>query len=378
LTVKSSSMMVERASVDDPFVQAVQKAENEMSIPAGAQVSPTEAADLAAAKAGDAEAFRRLTQRYQRELHVHCYRMLGTIQDAEDAMQETWLRAWRHLGSFAGRSSFRSWLYRIATNVCLTAAARRRADPPPPAWLADLLAASTEPVIHLSPYPDAWLDELEAASDNPAARYELHESVELAFLAAIQLLPPRQRAVLILRDVLDWSAAEVAELLGATTASVNSALQRARATIERQRREGRLRTDLAAPPDAVEQSIVRRYIDTWEAEDIAGFVRLLRSDAVLTMPPLPLRYVGRSAIASFLSLIPTGSMRRSLRPTGIRANRQPVVANYMAMPGGQRFRAATLQVLSLDRDTIAAITAFPDRALYPIFGLPAELDTADT
>jgi len=199
-----------------------------MPIPAGAQASPTEVADLAAATAGDAEAFRTLTQRYQRELHLHCYRMLGSIQDAEDALQETLLRAWRHLDSFAHRSSLRSWLYRIATNVCLTAAARPRGEPPPPAWLADAVATSSEPVIHLSPYPDAWLDELEAPSDNPAVHYELRESVELAFLATVQLLPPRQRAVLILRDVLNWSAGEVAELLGATTASVNSALQRAR------------------------------------------------------------------------------------------------------------------------------------------------------
>jgi len=229
-----------------------------MTLPPGAQGSPTEAADLAAALAGDAEAFRTLTQPYLRELHVHCYRMLGSIQDAEDAVQETLLRAWRHLDSFAGRSSLRSWLYRIATNVCLTAAARPRRDPPPPAWLADELTASSEPVMHLSPYPDAWLSELEAPIGNPAARYELRESVELAFLAAIQVLPPRQRAVLILRDVLTWSASEVAELLGATTVSVNSALQRARATIERLRREGRLRTDLVVPPDEVEQSLVRR------------------------------------------------------------------------------------------------------------------------
>jgi RNA polymerase sigma-70 factor (ECF subfamily) len=347
-----------------------------MPIPTGAQGSPTEAADLAAATAGDSEAFRQLTQRYLRELHLHCYRMLGTVQDAEDALQETLLRAWRHLDSFKGRSSFRSWLYRIATNVCLTAAARQSVEPPAPAWLADALAASSEPVIHLSPYPDAWLSELEAPSDNPVAQYELRESVELAFLAAVQLLPPRQRAVLILRDVLNWSASEVAELLGATTASVNSALQRARSTIERQRREGRLRTDLVVPPEAVEQSLVRRYIAAWQADDIAGFVALLRSDAVLTMPPLPLRYAGREAIASFFALIPSGSTRRLLRLTASRANRQPALAAYIAMPGGQRYRAAVLLVLTLDHEAIAAITAFGDRALFPVFGLPMELDTA--
>jgi RNA polymerase sigma-70 factor (TIGR02960 family) len=347
-----------------------------MTIPTGAQGSAVESADLAAAIAGDAEAFRTLTQPYLRELHLHCYRMLGSIQDAEDAVQETLLRAWRHLGSFAGRSSVRSWLYQIATNVCLTAAARRRDEPPAPAWLADALAASSEPVVHLSPYPDAWLDELEAPSSNPIAHYELRESVELAFLAAIQLLPPRQRAVLILRDVLNWSAVEVAELLGATTFSVNSALQRARATIERQRHEGRLRTDLVVPPDAVEQSLVRRFIEAWQADDIAELVALLRSDAVLTMPPLPLRYVGRLAIASFFALIPSGSTRRLLRLTASRANRQPAVAAYIAMPGGQRYLAGVLLVLTLDGDAIAAITAFPDRALFPVFGLPMERDAA--
>jgi RNA polymerase sigma-70 factor (ECF subfamily) len=342
-----------------------------------AQGSPTEATELAAAMAGDAEAFRRLTQPYLRELHLHCYRMLGSIQDAEDALQETLLRAWRHLDSFAARSSLRSWLYRIATNVCLTAAARHDLEPPPPAWLADALAASSEPVIHLSPYPDAWLDELEAASGNPVAHYELRESVELAFLAAVQVLPPRQRAVLILRDVLNWSATEVAELLGATTVSVNSALQRARATIQRQRREGRLRTDLVVAPDAVEQSLVRRYIEAWEADDIAGFVALLRSDAVLTMPPLPFRYVGRQAIASFFALMASGSRRPSLRRTASRANRQPALAAYIPMPGGQRYRAAGLLVLTLDDDAIAALTVFPDRALFGVFGLPMELDAAN-
>jgi RNA polymerase sigma-70 factor (ECF subfamily) len=347
-----------------------------MTISTGAQGSPTESADLAAAIAGDAEAFRTLTQPYLRELHLHCYRMLGSIQDAEDAVQETLLRAWRHLGSFEGRSSVRSWLYRIATNVCLTAAARRRDEPPAPAWLTDALAASSEPVIHLSPYPDAWLDELEAPADNPVVHYELRESVELAFLAVIQLLPPRQRAVLILRDVLNWSASEVAELLGTTTFSVNSALQRARATIERQRHEGRLRTDLVVPPDAVEQSLVRRFIAAWEADDIAELVALVRSDAVLTMPPLPLRYVGRQAIASFFALIPSGSRRPSLRLAASRANRQPAVATYIPMPGGQKERAAVLVVLTLDSDAIAAITAFPDRTLFPRFGLPMELHAA--
>src|SRR6266508_5053992 len=293
---------------------------------------PFEERLIAAARAGAHEAFSRLTAPYYRELNVHCYRMVGSFHDAEDLVQETFLRAWRSLDTFRGRAHFRAWLYKIATNQCLKEIERRpsRALPRDFGHPANPTLPPSPPVaeiVRLEPYPDVHLGEVSGSAPDPEALYTFRESVELAFLAAVQVLPPRQRAVLILRDVLTWSASEVAELLGATTVSVNSALQRARATIARQRREGRLRTDLVVPTDAVEESLVRRYIDAWEAADMDGFVALLRSDAVLTMPPLPLWYVGRPAIASFFALIPRGSLRPSLRLTASRANRQPVGAS---------------------------------------------------
>lgn len=266
--------------------------------------------DLAAAMAGDAEAFRRLTDPYTRELHLHCYRMLGSVHDAEDAMQETLLRAWRHLATFAGRGSLRAWLYRIATNVCLRQGSRRRTDPVSlPRALAEAVARGAEPAISLSPYPDAWLDRLEAPSGDPAADYDLHESVQLAFLAAVQLLPPRQRAALILRDVLGWSASEVADALDATTASVNSALSRARATLAQQRAAGRLAAGRSVPTDEVAQALARRYVEAWQAVDIDALAALLTSDVVMTMPPLPVRYTGREAVTA------TGSASSQRAPT---------------------------------------------------------------
>jgi len=289
-------------------------------------------ADLAAALAGDAEAFRRLTDPYTRELHLHCYRMLGSVHDAEDAMQETLLRAWRHLATYEGRSSFRAWLYRIATNVCLRQRPRRRTDPSSlPRALAEAVARGAEPAISLSPYPDAWLDELEAPSGDPAADYDLRESVQLAFLAAVQLLPPRQRAALILRDVLGWSAGEVA------------------------------------------RSLARRYVEAWQAVDIDALTGLLTSDVVMTMPPLPVRYTGREAVTAFLATIPAGGDRDRFRFIPTRANRQPALAVYRRDPDGDTYRAWGIFVLSADGAAIAAITAFVDPTLVPVFGLPAEL-----
>lgn len=341
-----------------------------MITPDGPQSSATEAADLAAASVGDEAAFRRLTERYQRELHVHCYRMLGSFHDAEDAMQETLLRAWRHLDSFAGRSSFRAWLYRIATNVCLTGAARRPAEP---AVLGPGRGAGIEQVTYLSPYPDSLLDELEATFGNPATEYDLRESVQVAFIAAVQFLPPRQRAVLILREVLGWSAGEVAELLESTTASVNSALQRARATLAQQQEGGRRRAMPNAPRDEVEESLVRRYIEAWHAVDIDRLVGLLKSEAVMTMPPLRMRFVGRREIAEFFAslVFRGGNARYRLVPT--RANRQPAVALYRFDPATQKHRAFGLLVLIVEGEEIAELTGFSDPTLFPSFGLPAEL-----
>jgi len=330
---------------------------------------------LAAALGGDQDAFRTLTDPYFRELHVHCYRLLGSFHDAEDAMQETLLRAWRHLSTFEGRSSFRAWLYRIATNVCLTWRSRRVVElPQMPPLVADAVAASSETTSHLAPYPDALLDEMEAAAGNPVTAFDVRESVQLAFVAAVQLLPPRQRAALLLRDVLGFSAVEVATLLASTTASVNSALQRARATLDQQRSAGRLPLSRAEPSADAEKQLVQRYLDAWSAADVTGLAALLTRDAVMTMPPLPLRYAGRDAIAEFLATVPSVSgafARVRFLPT--RANRQPALAGYRLDSASGKRHAWAIFVLTLDGDLIGGLDVFFDPTLFPAFGLPMEL-----
>jgi RNA polymerase sigma-70 factor (ECF subfamily) len=322
----------------------------------------TEAALIAAARAGDEAAFRELTTRHARELHVHCYRMLGSIHDAEDALQDSLLRAWRHLACFEGRSSFRAWLYRIATNVCL-AATTRRANP------------EHDEDIVLTPYPDTWLDELPSDSEEPSARYDRHESVQLAFLAAVQILPPRQRAVLLLRDVLGFSAREAAELLDASPTSVHSALRRARATLERRQAEGRLELDRKHPPDEVERSLVQRYVQAWESIDVAALLRLLREDAVMTMPPDPALFLGSRAIVDFFATVPAGGALDRIPLLTTRANRQPAVAAYALDPDAGLHRPYGIMVLSLDGDAIAEITGCSDPNVFAAFGLPSELTT---
>jgi RNA polymerase sigma-70 factor (ECF subfamily) len=331
-------------------------------------------ADLAAALAGDAEAFRALTDPFVRELHLHCYRMLGSFTDAEDALQETLLRAWRHLSTFEQRSSFRAWLYRIATNVCLSAAVRRRNElslEPSPSDGAD--AAGIEQIRSLTPYPDQWLDEIEAPGDNPAVLYDLRESVHLAFLATIQLLPPRQRAVLILRDVLGWSAADVATLLDTTRASVNSALQRARATLEQVRATGHLRVP-AAPRDDVERPLAQKYLEAWEAVDLDRLVGLLRADAVVAMPPVGLRHQGRAAIAEFFASTPYPGAAAHLRLVPTRVNRQLAFGGYRRARPGAPYHATVIVVLTIDGDEISAITGFSTTSLLPLLGLPLTIE----
>lgn len=330
-----------------------------------------------AARTGDEDAFRRLTEPYVRELHVHCYRMLGSLQDAEDVLQEVMLRAWRHLKGFEAPGSFRAWLYRIATNRCLSARARahgraagdqgRRATRPPPPNAPEV------EVVPLEPYPDALLDELEANGDSPAGSYDLRESVQLAFLAVIQLLPPRQRAVLLLRDVLGWSASEVAELLDSSVASVNSALQRARAGLDRQRETGRLQLDRQSPASDVERSLLGRFVAAWNAVDIDELVALLKDDALLTMPPFPLAYRGRAAITEFFTTVPAGGALDRIRLVPTRANRQPAVAAYVQDPEDGHYEAYGLMVLTLDGEAIAEITGFTEATLLSRFGLPDRL-----
>lgn len=329
-----------------------------MSDPADA-IGTVDAVLLAAVRAGDEDAFRSLAEPYVRELRLHCYRMLGSLYDAEDALQDTLVRAWRHIGRFDGRS-FRAWLYRIATNVCLSAVRRRTEDEP----------------LRLTAIPDAFLDELPSAAAGPAAQYDLQESVQLAFLASIQLLPPRQRTVLLLRDVLAFSASEVADQLEVSVASVHSALQRARGSLDRERREGRLAVGKRASSD-VERSLVRRFMAAWEAVDIDGLVALLKEDAVLTMPPFPMRFVGRRPIGEFLARVPAGGALDRIRLVPIHANRQPAVAAYMLDAEGGTHRAYGLMVLALDGEAIAEITGFSDPSLFPSFGLPMRHETED-
>jgi RNA polymerase sigma-70 factor, ECF subfamily len=328
---------------------------------------------LARVRAGDKDAFGVLVAPYLRELHVHCYRMLGSVHDAEDALQEVLMRAWRHVGNYDGRGSFRGWLYRIATNRCLTSRSRSAAGPAPLPVLGAAPPAPPAPnapdveVTALQPYPDEWLNEL-AGHDDPAARYELRESVQLAFLTVIQLLPPRQRAALLLRDVLGFSAAEAALALQTSPASVNGALQRARAAVEDHRASGRLHRTCAEPTAA--RMLADRFTTAWHACDIPALVSVLADDCLLTMPPLPLAYRGRHAIATFLGTVPAAGDLAAIGLVPIGANGQPAVAAYVR--AGNRAEAYGIMVLTVRQDQIGEITGFADPSLFPLFGLPQQ------
>ena len=319
--------------------------------------------ELEAARAGDERAFRALTDPYRRELHVHCYRILGSVQDAEDVLQETMLAAWRGLDQFGGRSSLRTWLYRIATNRCLNVlrddSRRPRREP----------IRTVEPTW-LEPYPDVLLDDLADAAPGPDARYETKEAVTLAFVAALQHLPPIQRAVLVLRDVLGYRAAEVAEMLGTTETAANSALRRARATVD-ERLPDRGRAPL--PRSVRESELVERYARAFEQGDVERLVELLTDDAVVTMPPQPIEVHGPPAIAEFFGERQWwGAGQSRLVPT--RANGQPAFGMYVRDPHAPVFRAHGIVVLTLDGDRITHITRFGDASLFARFGLPRTLD----
>jgi RNA polymerase sigma-70 factor (TIGR02960 family) len=323
---------------------------------------------LPQARAGDEEAFRELIAPYRGELQLHCYRILGSVQDAEDLLQETLLAAWRGLERFDGRSSLRAWLYRIATNRCLNALRDRRrrprrvepiADPPVP-------TRRSEP-IWLEPYPDALLDTVADTSPGPQARYELKEAVGLAFVAALQHLPPRQRAVLVLRDVLGFRAAEVADMLETSEAAVKGALQRARAALERRLPAGG-RERAPVPRSPREQELVGRFANAVESGDVDGVVALLTDDAWLTMPPQPFEYQGHAAIAGFLH-DRAARRGRPLRLDPTRANGQPAFGCYLPDAQAALARPYGLMVLTLRGDRISAITWFGDSAAFPRFGL---------
>jgi RNA polymerase sigma-70 factor (TIGR02960 family) len=328
---------------------------------------------LARAQAGDGEAFRELTDPYRRELQLHCYRILGSVQDAEDMVQETLLAAWRGLDRYEERASMRTWLYKIATNRCLNAL-RDTGRRPQRAGHSGLAAPEptrrAEP-LWLQPYPDALLDGLPDTAPGPEARYEAREAVALAFMAGLQRLPLRQRAVLVLRDVLGYTAAQAASMLEASEVSVNSALQRARATLSAQQ-PAASRDTAPAPRSRRERELIGAFVDAFEGADVERLVGLLTDDAWLTMPPEPLEYQGPAAIAEFyLSRTWWGVQPARLVPT--RANNQPAFGYYLHDPHAPVARAHGLVVLTLAGEKICAITRFGDNSLFPYFGLPRTL-----
>jgi RNA polymerase sigma-70 factor, ECF subfamily len=328
-----------------------------------------------ATSASDHDAFERLTAPHAREIHLHCYHMLGSSHDAEDAVQETFLRAWRYFASHEDDASFRAWLYRIATNVCLHQRAQRAKDPLMRRVPLDGAEPKVGPAFVLTPYPDAFLDELEAPIGNPAAEYDLYESVQLAFVAAVQFLPPRQRAVLILHDVVGYTAVEVANLLDSTLASVNSALNRARAMLEQLRSSGRVLRFTAASTDRTAEDFIERCVAAWQAADIGQLANLLKADVVMGAPALGLVLHGRSPVCEYLASVPAVEDRESFRFIATRANRQPAVAVYRLDEHLQPalHRALALVVLTIDGDAAASIHVFPDPKLMPVFGLPTQL-----
>jgi RNA polymerase sigma-70 factor, ECF subfamily len=342
-----------------------------------------EGALLRAARAGDEQAYRRLVEPYRDELHAHCYRMLGSVHDAEDALQNALLRAWRGLRGFAGRSSLRSWLYTIATNACLDVIARRPKrvlpiDYGPPSDPHDGLAEPLVESVWLEPYPSERFD-IGDQLLGPEARYEQRESVELAFVAALQLLPARQRAALILREVLGFSAKEVADALDSTVASVNSALQRARRAIDERLPDESQQTTLRSLGDEGIRDIVESYMRAWEQGDVDGIVALLTDDAVATMPPIPTWYRGPDAVAGFLTgwAFERGGRRSRLVPTW--ANGQPAFGGYISDEDTGAFEPVSLHVLTLRRARIREMTAFGDPAVlgdstvFRRFGLPLRI-----
>jgi RNA polymerase sigma-70 factor, ECF subfamily len=313
---------------------------------------------LAKAAAGNEEAFVQLTAPLRRNLHAHCYRMLGSVHDADDAVQETMLRAWRAIGRYEPRAELSAWLYRIATNVCLRMIEQRGR------WDAAAVDA------FLQPYPDKLLE-----TETPEREAERRETIGLAFVTAMQLLPPRQRAALVLRDVLGWSAREAAEVLGVSVAAANSALQRARERVERERREGTLAREHRPADDHAEAALMRRFVEAWEAVDLERLTALLADDALMTMPPEPMHVIGPAEIAGFFATVPMEGRLDLIRLHPTRANAQPALAAYVQESPGGPFRAYGIMVFAVRGDRIGGITGFAGYPeLYPAFGLPAELD----
>ena len=332
---------------------------------------------LEPANLGEDQAFEQLAEPFRRELKLHCYRMLGSLHEADDLVQETYLRAWRSFSTFEAsssdeRGSFRAWLYRIATNACLNALEGRKHQQ---RYLPDQLGPASPPKMEggpaldvpwLEPYPDANLEGFADASLNPEARFTARESVQLAFVAAIQQLPPRQRAALMLCDVLGWPSAEAASLLDGSTASINSALQRARETLSN--RYSDRRPSLESQPTPAQQKLLGRYLRAWEGHDVHGFVAVLKEDATAIMPPWLQWFTGRETIGTFFAAAWKTCGGLHLVPTS--ANGQPAFAIYEFSTADKRWSFHSLHVLTLENDAISAITLFLDSHLFHEFGLP--------
>jgi RNA polymerase sigma-70 factor (TIGR02960 family) len=329
---------------------------------------------LSRARSGDQHAFAQLMDGYRNELQVHCYRILGSVQDAEDALQETLLGAWQALATFEERASVRTWLYRIATNRCLNmlrAASRRPRSEGPVFDVALPEPTRLGETVWLQPCPDIFLEGLPDDSPGPEARYETRESVALAFVAALQLLPPRQRVALVLRDVLGFRAHEAAGMLGATEASVENALKRARAAVHTRLSDASTREPPPAPNSAAEQEIVTRLTEAFETGDVDKLVSLLTEDVWVAMPPMPLEYQGRELAARFFGTVTFRPGRRT-RFVATRANGQPALAAYVRDPATGLYRANGIAVLTLSGSLVSAITGF-DNSVLPSFGLPRTL-----
>jgi RNA polymerase sigma-70 factor (ECF subfamily) len=341
------------------------------------QAQPEGAAVLNALRSGDEAAFGAIAERYRRQLHVHCHRMLGSFDDAEDLVQETMLRAWRARVNFEGRSTFRGWLYRIATNVCLNVLERS----PRRVMVPDVVPATDDPrtvpkwdseIPWIQPYPDQLLEPVAPRETEPEAMVIARERIELVYLAAIQHLPPRQRAVLILRDALDWSAQETADLLDMTVPSVNSALHRARLTMRARLPHRSTDAVVVDRPTEDERAVLQKFMDAFERADAAALTALLREDARLTMPPALMWFDGRRSVMALYEQLLGPDSFGDFRLVPTAANRQLAAAAYLRARGKSEYRLAGLNVLRIEDGRIAEVTSFrPD--LCAAFGLPNKL-----